>query len=152
MLLEKLGIFQYNLSLKGGCIWKYIIQLSGAFILTQVSAKRMVSIILPAFRVWDGNREDILTTIKIFQFLHRPYCISGQYVLCRRKNLIVHKYNNLFLAAKHPCRFMNKYRTFLFHTLLKLSVKRLTSLIQNLLGIAGIRINIVINGFHIINN
>ncbi len=32
-----------------------------AFILTQVSAKRMVSIILPAFRVWDGNREDILT-------------------------------------------------------------------------------------------
>ena len=30
----------------------------------------------------------ILTTVKIFQFLHSPYCISGQYVLCRKENLI----------------------------------------------------------------
>ena len=35
----------------------------------------------------------ILTTVKIFQFLHSPYCISGQYVLCRKENLIVREYN-----------------------------------------------------------
>jgi hypothetical protein len=34
----------------------------------------------------------ILTTVKIFQFLHSPYCISGQYVLCRKENLIAREY------------------------------------------------------------
>ncbi len=34
----------------------------------------------------------ILTIVKIFQFLHNLYCISEQYVLCRKENLIVRKY------------------------------------------------------------
>ena len=38
----------------------------------------------------------IRTTVKIFQFLHSPYRISGQYVLCRKENLIVREYNYFF--------------------------------------------------------
>lgn len=34
----------------------------------------------------------IRTTIKIFKFLHSSYCISGQYVLCRKENRIVREY------------------------------------------------------------
>ena len=35
----------------------------------------------------------ILKNVKIFQFLHNLSCISGQYVLCRKENLIVLEYN-----------------------------------------------------------
>ncbi len=39
-----------------------------------------------------NHRITILTTVKIFQFLDSPYCISGQYVLSRKENLIVREY------------------------------------------------------------
>ncbi len=40
--------------------------------------------------------EYILTTVKILQILHSPYSISGQYVLCRKENRIIRKYNNFY--------------------------------------------------------
>ncbi len=44
----------------------------------------------------------ILTTVKIFQFLHTPYCISKQYVMYKEENLIIRNY-------KHIKFFINVY-------------------------------------------
>ena len=37
----------------------------------------------------------MLTNVKIFQFLHSPCCISGQYVLCGKENLIAREYSRI---------------------------------------------------------
>ena len=49
----------------------------------------------------------ILTTVKIFQFLHSPYCISGQYVLCRKENLIV-----VSITAKNKKKLFRCYEIY----------------------------------------
>ncbi len=60
-------------------------------------------------------KEVILTTVKIFQFLHSPYCISGQYVLCRKENLIVREY--MYKQKEGVARKYNSADTpFLLHS------------------------------------